>query len=170
MEAYNNTYLIDLEHSMQARPAINKVYGEIWDRWDKITRADNNLFADQFYHVDVILESTKCPICKIVVQEKALRAEFAHYNCLTMEYMQDRRSGECGEFFNLCAQYYFSGYINDDYSGFIKYRVINIPVFMAMFAELKIKFDIKPTKGSHASFICFNYDDLPECCVIAKKG
>jgi hypothetical protein len=165
----NNTFLVDIKHSKQSRPAIDNIYKSTWPRYDTIKRSDGKLDIDRYYHVDAILESSTLALPKIIIQEKALRAKYSNYNTLTMEYMQDRHEGIKGEFFNLCAQYYFSGYINDFYDGFIKYIIINIPEFMRQYSDVKIPFDIKSTDHSNASFICFKYSSIPLEAILKIK-
>jgi len=157
-----NKFGEDIELSLKAIPFEDKVYSEIFKAHRNIKRIEHGseFILDTKFHIDLIL-SGKNGI--ITFQEKILRYENSHYNTFTMEYMQNRHTGEEGEFFNIGAQFYLSGYFNKNEDGLCKWIIINLPVFMA-YPSLMLKHEIKPST-SNANFIAWNYKDIPTECI-----
>lgn len=149
----------DLELSIKVRPLIDKIYNEVFPAHRDINRTSNHKdILDREYHIDVNLSGNATG--KITLQEKALRHQFAHYDTFTMEYMQNVEDGIKGEFFSLCSQYYFNGYLNESEDGFDKWMIINVAEFMTA-TPILLPHDIKGST-SKANFICWTYDTIVE--------
>jgi hypothetical protein len=123
---------------------------------------------DRQYCIDLIV--TLKSGSKITMQEKALSHKYHTYNTITMEYYQDRFTKAKGEFFNLHSQYYLSGYANDEGTEYVEYRIVDIPRLMMWISKTYTSAQLdnmtRPSGGSNASFIYFDYDKIPQDCIL----
>ena len=163
--AWNDDYQLSLDAQIYQDEIYKKVFNvkEI----NRYTREDNKIL-DIKYHIDVELKMNNDSI--LLGQEKALRPNFAKYNTFTMEFYQNRHTGEKGEFFNLGAQFYLHGYWNESYTGFSKWYIIKIFDFLNSLKNTTIEALIKNTRPSsgYASFFYINYDRIPEKFIYYK--
>lgn len=87
----------------------------------------------------------------------------------TIEYHQNRWTGEIGEVGHIKARYYFHGYAQD---GILKeYHIINVKSFTEWFWQLNKSIRDNYTRyagGSRASFFWYNYDKLPRGIVVGQ--
>jgi hypothetical protein len=159
----------DLALSTRSRTIQNRIYNELWSPL-AITRFDkkDDMILDRLFHIDVAIRLGNGQV--ILGQEKALRYKFSKYNTFTMEHYQNRFTKEGGEFFNLGAQFYFHGYLNEDEDDLCKWVVIKVFDFVNFIQNCDSSiYQIKPTGTSRADFLSINYDDIPEDCVYAKS-
>jgi hypothetical protein len=161
------SFTSDLELSNRSRHIQDRVYQELWQP-TKITRFDkpDNMILDRLFHIDVAIRLGNGQV--ILGQEKALRYKFSHFNTFTIEHHQNRHTGEGGEFFNLGAQFYFHGYLNEAEDALCKWVVIKVFDFVDFIQTCDSSlYQIKPTGTSQADFMSINYDDIPESCIYA---
>ncbi|MCK4259878.1 MAG: hypothetical protein KAX49_12930 [Halanaerobiales bacterium] len=164
-----NSFHEDLELSKKTSPFIDAVYTELLQT-TKIkrtnTEANNNEVLDREFHIDTIIERQNGT--KITLQEKILRNEKSSFNTFTMEFYQNRHSKEKGEFFNICSQYYFHGYLNENEDGLEKWYIINVSRLNKWLSKYNIK-QIEEQKTrpstSNASFFWVNYNNIPKDCI-----
>lgn len=116
-------------------------------------------YLDKVMNIDVIISNTK--IGTLTMQEKVLRHDKLKYNCMTMEYMTDRKKKIKGEFFNITANLYLSGYLNETGDGFEKYCIIDVMQFKKFLIKQN-RVTLRETSTSKANFIYINYNDLPD--------
>lgn len=133
---------------------------------DELLRVDLNSFEsgyDKFLGVDVMLgfESGQ----SATMQEKFL---FTTFNTVTVEYMQDWRTGERGDWFKMKAQYYFTGYVrNNEFTNWI---VLDWPSTIRATAQNKIKWGERQNMrdGARSSFRYCPIQDFPNNTFMAK--
>ena len=160
----------DLALAQKATRYQDEIYNMLFSvKSLKRFQKEEESILDIRFHIDLQLELTNG--IKLLGQEKALRFQFSQYNTFTMEFYQDRFSREEGEFFNLGAQFYLHSYWNKTEDGFCKWYLVNL---FNLFWWLKdrpreaLERITKPST-SKASFLYFNYEELPIECVMAKK-
>ena len=160
----------DRELCLVAMPLQDAIYKQVWPRHDIIKRFryEDQDPLDMYHHIDAILSSSSWQ-GPITLQEKALRAKEVKYNTITMELMQDRERDVKGEYFHALPQFYFSGYVNEALDGWLKWIIIDLGAFNSI-PLCSLPYQIKPTNGSNANFICWNYDDIPKSCIKASCG
>ncbi len=131
-------------------------------------RREEGHILDMQYHIDCEVTLRNGAI--LLGQEKGLRAQFRKFNTFTIEFYQNRHTGERGEFFNLGAQYYLHGYWNDDYSGFSKWYLIKIFDFLAALKRTSLQNLQRQTRPSsgNASFFWIEYPRIPNEFIYAK--
>lgn len=153
-------YKEDTEFNLRMQPWADKIYRYLWGDSAKIQRELGDL--DRQRAIDtIVIPPEGLPIS---LQEKARRREYFWYYQFTVEYMNNPRRGEKGEFFKLAANYYFYGYAKVDEKGFFWWRVVDLNSFKKYYHEGRLEPDeIKQNKRrSNASFLCFDWARLAE--------
>lgn len=164
----------DMAFANIAKPLQDEVYQYMWPGCiiRRYSKEDNFMF-DRDFHIDV--EITLPNQSKIWGQEKALRRMYSKYNTFTMEYYQNRKTCEKGEFFNIHAQFYLHGYLNidsplEDTPRFTTWHLIDLfRLFdwLSIWTSTKLESHTRPS-SSRASFFQIDYDLLPKDCVMQK--
>jgi hypothetical protein len=165
-----NTFEVDLKLSKDKQVLCDNIYKNTMNI-DKIERysKDKEFILDKKYHIDCLLKS-ESGLC-FTMQEKVLRNRYSCLNTFTIEYMQNKY--EQGEFFSICSQLYFSGYLNQAEDAFDKYIIINVANFKQWIYESKWidnNLCIKRSGGSNASFLYVDYRCIPQNCIFKKFG
>jgi len=159
----------DLELAEAAKPIQDKVYRYIFgDDLMNIKRfsKEERHVLDIEYHIDIELEFVNG--IKLLGQEKALRYKFIDFNTYTIEFYQNRRTKEKGEFFNLGAQFFLHGYLNgnepEEITKFSKCYFIKIFDFLEWLKNKPIELLEKQTRPStsRASFYYIKYNKIPK--------
>ncbi|GAG75305.1 unnamed protein product, partial [marine sediment metagenome] len=123
---------------------------------------------DYILGIDTILRTKSGQM--LTMQEKFL---FTHYNTLTVEYMQNPKSGELGDWYKLKCQVYFVGY-DYPYCGnrFVSWILLNWPQVVIATEQNKLKWGTqKNTRdGARASFKYVSFSKIPDSCIIARGG
>lgn len=165
-----NTWNDDFELSKYVEPLQDAVYKKIWG--DKITiervRAGE---LDRLSHVDVTITLKHGQ--KIRGQEKALRQRYAGFNTFTLEYLQNRKTQEQGEWFSLDAHFYLTGYLSEDNRSYASWMIIDLLKFNQWINGMDEAFivrHLRATTSSNASFIWVPVDLIPDECIIARSG
>lgn len=167
-------WLRDLQQSINAQPLQDEIYNQVFNaknirRVDFDKNDNHDQILDKEYHIDTFIELEEG---QITLQEKALSHKFAKYNTFTTEYYQDTRDGTKGEIFSLTAQYYFSGYLSENQSHFIKWIIVDIPRFIMLWNNIEFKrlgkFKTNTAASSYASFIYIKYNDIPSDVIFAR--
>jgi len=167
--------------AIKARPFQDAIYHTLYPikeiiRIDRNNPLENNRhkfskeqleLLDIKLHIDTILVLQNDSI--LTGQEKALSYKERFYDTFTIEFYQNRETKELGEFFNLGAQFYLHGYLNnenlDDVTGFDKWYFIKIFDFLSWLKNTPIstleKYT-KPSWNSRASFFYIKYNKIPQ--------
>ena len=106
----------------------------------------------------------------LTCQEKFLSYKYASFNSVTVEYMQDPKTGEEGDWFKLAVQIYFVGYFDKDNQSFLKWIIVDWPAISKATSNNKIEWMDNQNKDGRAkaSFRYVNWDKIPPHCIIAK--
>lgn len=197
---YNRLY-----QSICSYPYVDNMYREIFGDYIKINRLrddkiinvskdDNTIinrlsidannpvivdYLDKQLHIDTIITNAFNRFT-YSVQEKILGADKRHYDTLTIEYQNDKKvSPNNGEFFDIVANYYLSGYAmtddkkRDDYG---KYGICNIFDVNQLKLWIHRDMDAIPANwilpntsdGAKATMIAIPLGDIPDNCYFAK--
>jgi hypothetical protein len=164
----------DLELSRITRPLRDIIYKKylhaVKTEWDKNRDQDQKgsegSILDRLYHIDCTVTTDKGYV--LTLQEKGLRYKFSNFNTFTMEYYQHRDTKQPGEYFTLASQLYFHGYLTDNLSAFEKWMIVDIPRFMIWSREYDLTKRLRADTVSHANFVYFDYDMIPNDVIIAK--
>jgi len=113
---------------IKARPYIDAIYKETW-KVKNITRADQQSderlkYMDKYLHIDTVIELSDGE--HINLQEKSLGYDKRNFNTVTLEYYNNPKTGELGDYFLCEAQAYFCGYVNENNTGFCKWWILDM--------------------------------------------
>lgn len=121
---------------------------------------------DKEFHIDVQLTLKNGSI--LLGQEKVLHPQFSHYNTFTMEFLQNRQTGERGEFFNIASQFYFHGYATKE-CKLEKYVIVDLLKFVDWSKDKTLndlKLSTRMSGPSNATFYYIRYEKIPEDCLL----
>jgi len=162
------------EKSKLRYPAANKVYRETFaisgmpllPGYEEIrcTQAEFVAGYDHELGIDVVL-NFESGICA-TLQEKFL---YTTYRTVTVEYEQNWRTGEFGDWFNMKAQYYFVGYDRNDSRSFDEWILLDWPAAARLTAMGQLRWQERRNKrdGARASFKYLNFAAFPDSAVVA---
>jgi hypothetical protein len=113
---------------LASRPYIDEVYRKVYPV-QSITRVDAQSderlrYMDKYLHIDTIV--TLAGGEHISFQEKSLGYDKNQFNTVTLEYYNDPKTREPGDYFLCEAQAYFCGYLNADGQGFCKWWILDM--------------------------------------------
>lgn len=157
--------------SIPRQPAANSLYRFIFDRLDmplmpgtellKCTKAEFEAGYDYALGIDVILRLVNGQ--EMTLQEKFLTTTF---KTVTVEFMQNPKTGERGDWFNMKAQLYFTGYDHEEALDFQEWILLNWPnTQMEPSIDWKIRYNGRD--GACASFKYAHFSQFPPHCVVA---
>ena len=157
---------------MKGRPFADAIYRAQLHAVDirRFDRVEDEVhLLDRQYGIDVEIELTTGQI--LTCQEKFLSHEFARFNSVTFEFMQDPRTGEQGDWFRLCADLYFVAYFTPDGAAFCKWALLDVPMMKLATERKKIFWVTKPNvRSGKASFKYTRVDELPGRVLIWQRG
>lgn len=159
--------LPEYKQSQRAIPLQNELYRKLFNI-KNISRFEyQENILDIKYHIDVELELING--VKLLGQEKALSYDKIGFNTFTMEFYQNRFTKEKGEFFNIGAQFYLHGYLNQEQDKLIKWYFILIFDFLQSLKKQSIEQLEKHTRAStsNASFFYIDYNKIPREFIFA---
>lgn len=163
------TWSKDLEFSKAMRAYADIIYSGVLPIKD-IIRYDRNdgqaHILDQTYHIDclLVLENGQT----LTLQEKFLRDQYAKYDCYTLEYFNDPKTGEEGEWHKLCTDLYFTGYGNERDGFASAYLFKTIEVKLAIMRN-ELKGDLKKVKQGRANFYAYPFRQFKDNWFIYKR-
>ena len=159
----------DLSFSIAMRKYADDIYKFVFPI-THITRFDRDdhqaHILDKEFHIDTVLELTNGMI--LTLQEKFLRDKFASFDCFTLEYRNNRNTGENGEWNKLCTDLYFTGYGNEK-DGFISAYLFNVLSIKLAILQDKLQGTLKTTTTSNANFYAYPFSEFSEEWFIYKK-
>ena len=152
------------------RPIADKIYIKNWGLIEiKRYEKEDNLLIDMEFAIDLTIRMPNGMILN--GQEKFLSFKYAIFNSLTVEYMQNPNNNLLGDWFKLAPQFYMCAYFNENKTDFIKYILIDWPLFVIYSNINELKWVLNSNKDgkSTASFKYINFNNIPKCCIIDKK-
>lgn len=153
---------------LKGRPLADAIYQSVFGKNIHLTRYEHteDFVLDSKFAIDVELEFPTGLI--LTGQEKFLSPQYAKYNSITIEYMQNE--SQLGNWFNLAAQFYMVGYFTNDFKEFNPWIIANWASIVWQTLLGKIDWHNNQNKDGHAQ-ASFKYCDmraLPRECVIAS--
>lgn len=161
--------------SRRCFPAANKIYRDGFakigaplepsDDELRCTKEEFEAGYDYQLGIDVILKFTSGNTATI--QEKFL---FTLYRTVTVEYWQDWRTQEPGDWFNMKCQYYFTGYDEKKSGLFNDWIMLDWARVMLATSQGRIRWNEKPNKedGARASFRYVPFHELPTDTIVMR--
>jgi hypothetical protein len=151
------------------RPVADQVYRRVFGQHIEIQRFDREDGAphilDQAFAIDVQLTLPASGMA-ILGQEKFLRAQYASFRTVTVEYWQDPATHEPGDWFRLACQFYFVGYGDGD--AMEPWVLLDWPRVVLATEEGRLcwRNNVNQNGRARASFRYIPMDELPrECCL-----
>ncbi len=162
----------DLENDRQRHPQKNVIYRQVFGSGIIINHFGNKSveekqILDRNYHIDVEILLPTGAI--LTGQEKILNFENTHRNTVTIEYMQNRDTGEKGEFFCLASQFFLGGYMGKNDESIEKWMIIDLLRFMLWLNKEPGNMGKPIPSSSNASFLAIHESKIPSNVIIAKR-
>lgn len=163
----------EFRQSILMRPACNRVLCEVFrvgeDKIIRFEKPDGPHVLDQEFAIDlkVLLPCGG----QVSGQEKALSFKFYKYRTFTIEFWQNWRTKEPGEWFKIASQFYLSGYSDSSGVEFLEWKIISMLELLTWLRGYSIEAlsgKCKKSGGSRATFLPIPYDKLPKNCVFAS--
>jgi len=158
------------KQELRMRPIADAKYKGIFGENISIKRfeMDDNFILDKKYAIDVEIKLENGQI--LLGQEKFLSHKYAGFKSITIEYYQNPKTGEEGDWFKISAQIYFVGYCTRDFEDFKPWVLINWPKIVCYTKDGIIKWQENKNRedGARANFKYTSMDNLPDDCIIAK--
>jgi len=158
------------KQELKGRPIADLIYIKNWGLIDiKRYERDDNLILDQKFCIDITITMPNGMILN--GQEKFLSFKYAKYASLTIEYMQNFKTEERGDWFKLASQFYFCGYLNKNQDEFVKYILTDWTKFVIYTNKNKLRWNLNENKDgkAKASFKYIYFTDVPNSFIIDKK-
>jgi len=157
------------QQDLKMRPVADNIYKKCWGNDITISRTEHlaDYVLDRFFGVDVIITLPTKMI--LTGQEKYLSPTYARYKSITVEYMNNPKKE--GDWFQLACQFYFCGYITNDFKGFQFWAILNWPAIVNNTLKNKIPWQLNDNKhdNAQASFKYCNLHKIPSDCFINKS-
>jgi len=149
-------------------PIADRIYHSIFGPEATIERTHGNQL-DREFSIDVIIRSPD--LMPVTIQEKFLSFEYATFRSLTVEYMQDHKNNEKGNWFHLACQLYLVGYLTEDESDFLPWVLVDVVKLNIATVKKEVlwKTNINKDGRAKASFRYTVMDSLPGYCIIASE-
>lgn len=153
---------------IRGRPFADRIYLSLFGETTEVKRDEREeaLVLDMQHAIDITLT---LPTGMVATgQEKFLDY---YIDTVTVEFMNDPRTGAKGDWFHLASQFYFVGYFNADKTGFRSW--IMLDWFAVVMATLKgnIQWQGKQNQNGRAkaSFRYAPFSEFTGSMVIAKS-
>jgi len=162
------------QQELKGRPLADAIYRDVLGHGTDIdiSRADHEeaVALDIHFAIDVTIRLSSGMILN--GQEKFLSWGYAKFRTVTVEYQQDPKSGEPGDWFRLGANVYFVGYLNEECTAFEPWVLLDWVRVVVETQAGHIKWDTNGNKDgrARASFRYCRMDMLPRVCVIAASS
>lgn len=159
------------KQELRMRGIADRIYRQVFGDDIQIKRTEKNEDAtlDREFAIDITLI---LPTGQILLgQEKFLSHQYANFRSLTVEYYQNPITKEPGDWFKLAPQFYFTGYCNQNDTGFEPWVIADWARIVLLTHGNRINWrDNKNKDGSaRASFRYTIMDKLPSECIIASS-
>lgn len=177
MGRFENTK--EYQQSVKMRPACDRVLCYVFKTTpDRIERFDKNKehekFAlDKFFGVDMVVNLSNGS--QVTGQEKCLSWSCYKYQTFTIEFWQNRKTKEPGEFFRIASQFYLHGYADESGEHFIEWKILDTLRFMSWLKQRDIDeldAQCRDSGPSRAAFLPIPYCQIPPEFVLSswKRG
>lgn len=159
------------QQELRCREYADAIYRSVFncisiERTDRENPNDENAILDSRFAIDVTLRLPNQMV--LIGQEKFLSERYSHYASVTVEHENNPHTGEAGDWSNIAAQFYFTGYENPGV-GFSPWMILNWPSVVLATTNERIKWFDQINKDGHAraSFRYIPMMHIPSDLVIA---
>ena len=156
------------------RPACDRVLCEVFnvqpDQIKRFKKGEHDFILDTEFHID--LKITLKNNSQVTGQEKALSHEFYKFRTFTMEFYQNWRTKEPGEFFKIASQFYLHGYSDKTGFEFAEWKIIDLFRLIYWLRETpieRLEAKTRRASGSRASFLWMDYDKIPQAFIVKER-
>lgn len=156
----------EFKQSLKMRPACDRVlcscFGVSPDDIERFPHGTELFILDQEFAIDMRVRLNNGTV--LTGQEKALSYQFYKYRTFTIEFYQNRKTKEKGEFFKIASQFYLHGYADATGIEFIEWKIIDVLKlihWLRQSGESLLAKRIRPAGGSRAAFLPIPYDKIP---------
>ena len=157
------------KQELRARPFWDDVYRQVFGDIDGYRFHEEEAYMDKRYAIDVQL-TDRCTALLRWGQEKALHHKYAHFNSLTVEYMQDPTTGEKGDWFKLPVQFYAVGYLNEHQDAFEKWIIVNWLTIVDLTCRGELAWRLNSNNGfARANFKYINWNQIPSHAIVEQR-
>ena len=157
-----NAFTKDWFFNQKMQEYANLIYRSMWNI-SGIQRNLGELDKERGIDIKLTLESG----LTIDIQEKFRRNHYIKFWQFTIEYKNDPRKNEPGEFYKLAANYYFYSYSNIKENGFKYWWLIDLNRFKNSYNDGILMNDDILQNGEHgkANALCFDFNNqyLKDC-------
>ena len=155
------------KQELRGRPFADRIYLTLFGEATEIKRAEREeaLVLDMQHAIDVTLT---LPTGMVATgQEKFLDY---HLDTVTVEFMNDPRTGAPGDWFHLASQFYFVGYFNSGRTGFRTWIMLDwlVVALATLNGEINWQDNRNKDGRARASFKYAPFSQFKGSMVIAK--
>jgi hypothetical protein len=156
------------QQELRLRPVADKYYSDLFGKEITVNRfeKEDDFILDKEFAMDVKITFSNGLI--LTGQEKFLSAKYSSFQSVTVEYMQDPKINEPGDWFKLGVQFYFVGYANQTETGFYPWVMLDWTATVLATNNGELEWISNKNKDGHAkaSFVYIPMQNIPEYCVI----
>lgn len=156
------------QQELRLRPVADKYYSDLFGKEITVNRfeKEDDFILDKEFAMDVRVTFANGLI--LTGQEKFLSEMYSKYSSVTVEYMQNPKTNETGDWFKLGVQFYFVGYANKTETEFYPWVMLDwaATVLATNKGELSWKSNANGDGHAKASFVYTDMRYIPKHCVI----
>lgn len=156
---------------LRLRPAADALYARLLGEGVQVKRfeREERYVLDQHFAIDAQLTLPSGMV--LLAQEKFLSAKYATFQTVTVEYQQDAKTGEPGDWFRLACQLYFVGYETAQGGTFAPWVLLNWPAVVLSTMGGRIRWLSNANQDGHAraTFRFCKMREIPPECIIAAS-
>jgi len=153
---------------LKGRPIAENIYRQIFGNNTTIKRfeREEEFILDKHFAIDIELGLTSGQI--LLGQEKFLSNMFIRFGTITVEYMQNPKINEQGDWFKLCPQFYFVGYFNRQETDFELWVMADWCKMVVETLKNNIRWITTSNKNgrARANFKACKMRELPDGCIL----
>lgn len=161
------TFDEDLDFSGRANALADEFYREFFQQFgdvQEIERFPNGTekhILDREFAIDVQIHCISGVV--FTLQEKFRRPQYQTFQDITIEYQQNRHTGEKGDFFRLAVDYYAYGYADHAKKPekFLEFYLLDYCKLKQLLAQQIVPYKIMHS-SSNASMLTVPIDKIPE--------
>jgi hypothetical protein len=155
------------QQELRLRPIADRLYKSVFGDVSIMRKErEDNYLLDKYFAIDFNIALNNGMILN--GQEKFLSASCARFHSVTVEYLQDHRTGERGDWFKIASQIYFVGYVDKEETRFEPWVLLNWPQMVISSNLGFINWIDNKNKDGHAraSFKYCDMFEIPKNCII----
>lgn len=169
--SYKNHWISNQQFCLSSYPAIDKIYKKVYPEYLKIIREKDGIGVttdkDRLDHIDTTIKTIFDET--FTTQEKIRRPKYKRYQSLCLEYWQNIKTKEKGEYFDCKADYFLYGYLSEDKDTLTQWIILDWQKLKDWISTLEIDFYLLSTKHSKCGFLAIPFNEIPEHLITFKN-